>query len=63
MLDSLLNRSRRVIHLDRLVVKDPHNDHILITDSDTIKQATVHHFQNVAGSFHTPKDHTAEWAR
>jgi len=63
MLDSLLNRSKHVIHLDRLVVKDHHNDPILITDPDTIKQATVHHFQNVAGSLHMPKDQTFEWTQ
>ncbi len=52
MLDFLLNRAKRIIHLNHLVVKDHHNDHILITDSDLIKQATVYHFQNVAGSSH-----------
>ncbi len=62
MLDSLLNRSKRVIRFDRLVVKDLHDDQILFTDPDVIKQATIHHFQNVAGSSYTPKDHTVEWA-
>ncbi len=63
MLDSLLNRSKRVIRLDRLVVKDSHGDQILLTESDDIKQATIHHFQKVAGSSHASKDHTAEWAQ
>ena len=44
MLDSLLNRSKRVIRFDRLVVKDLHDDQILFTDPDVIKQATIHHF-------------------
>src|SRR6266498_5859288 len=60
MLDSLLNRSKRVIRLDRLVVKDSQDDQILLTDPAAIKQATIYHFQNVAGSSHTPKDHTGE---
>ena len=44
MLDSLLNRSKKVIRLDRLVVKDSHGDQILLTEPDDIKQATIHHF-------------------
>ncbi len=60
MLDSLLNHSKRVIRLDRLVVKDSYGDQILLTDPAAIKQATIHHFQNVADSSHTPKDHTGE---
>ncbi len=62
MLDSLLNCSKRVIRLDHLVVKDSYDDQILLTDPDAIKQATIHHFQNVAGSLHTSKDHIVEWA-
>ena len=42
MLDSLLNWSKRVIRLDYLVVKDHHNDHLLIIDPDTIKQTDLH---------------------
>src|SRR6266498_3013712 len=62
MLDSLLNHSKRVIRLDRLVVKDSQGDQILLTDPAAIKQATTYHFQNVAGSSHALKDHTNEWA-
>jgi len=60
ILDSLLNWSKRVIRLDCLVVKDNNNDHILITDLDTIKKTTTHYFQNIAGSYHTSKDYTNE---
>ena len=60
MLNSLLNQSKRVICLDRLVVRDYHNDHILITNPDTIKQAIVYYFQNVADFSHMPKDHMVE---
>ena len=63
MLDSLLNYSKRVICLDCLVINDSHSDQILLTDSEAIKQATVHHFQNVAGSLHMPKDQTFEWTQ
>ncbi len=62
MLDSLLNHSKKVICLNHLVVKDSHDDQILLTDPAAIKQATIHHFQNVTGSSHVPKDHTIEWA-
>ena len=60
MLDSLINHSKRVIHLDRLVVKDSHGDQLLLTDPDAIKQATIHYFQNVASFSHTSKNHTVE---
>ncbi len=63
MLDSLLNRFKRVIRLDYLVVNDSHGDHILLTDPDAIKQAIIYHFQNVAGSSHASKDHTVKWAQ
>jgi len=63
MLDSLLNCSKRVIRLDRLVINDSYSDHTFLTDPDAIKQAIIYHFQNVAGSSHTPKDHTVEWAQ
>ena len=63
MLDSLLNRSKRVIRLDRLVVKDSHSDQTLLTDPATIKQVTIYHFQNIAGSSHALKDHTVEWVQ
>src|SRR6266498_1765713 len=36
MIDSILNRERRRIVLDRLLYKDPVQGHILITDTDTI---------------------------
>ncbi len=62
MLDSLLNHFKRVIRLNRLVINDSHGDQILLTDPIAIKQATIHHFQNIAGSSHVFKDHTVEWA-
>ena len=44
MLDSLLNHFKRVIRLNRLVINDSHGDQILLTDSEAIKQTTIHHF-------------------
>ena len=63
MFDSLLNHSKKVICFDRLVVNDSHDDQILLTDPDAIKQAIIYHFQNVAGSSHASKDHTVKWAQ
>ncbi len=60
MLDSLLNRHKQIICLDRFVINDDNNDRILITDPDQIKKAMVYHFQNVVGSTHTPKTYTSE---
>ncbi len=44
ILDSLLNRSKCVIKLDQLIIKDDFNNEMLITDSTHIKQATVYYF-------------------
>ncbi len=43
MLDSLLNCSKRVIRLDRLVINDSYSDHTFLTDPDAIKQAIILH--------------------
>ena len=45
MIDSLLNRDKRRIVLDRLLVKDPDQGHVLITDVTLIKQHAAQHFQ------------------
>jgi len=45
MIDSLLNRDKRRIVLDRLLVKDPDHGHVLITDATLIKQHAAQHFQ------------------
>ncbi len=48
MIDSILNREKRSIILDRLLVKDPVHSQFLITDVTTIKQHAVQHFQQYA---------------
>jgi len=45
MIDSILNRERRRIVLDRLLIKDPAHGNVLITDPAAIKQQAAQHFQ------------------
>ncbi len=45
MIDSILNREKRCIVLDRLLVKDPVHGNILVTNANTIQQLAVNHFQ------------------
>ncbi|SRR6266498_2481199 len=44
IIDSLLNRSKRVIKLNRLIIKDNFDNKMLITDPTQIKSATIYHF-------------------
>ncbi len=60
MLDSLLNRSKRIIKLDRLIIKDNSDNEMFIMDPTHIKTATVYHFQHIAGSVNQPKESTSE---
>jgi len=62
MLDSLLNRTKRVIKLDRLIIKDAFNNKMLITDPIQIKTATVHHFQHIASFVNQPKESIPTWS-
>ncbi len=48
MIDSIFNREKRTIVLDRLLVKDPVHDQVLLTDPQTIQQHAVLHFQQYA---------------
>jgi len=61
MLDSLLNRTKRIIKLDRLIIKDDFDNKMLITDLTQIKTATIYHFQHIAGSVNQPKESTSKW--
>src|SRR6266540_3489392 len=45
MIDSILNREKRTILLDRLIIKDPIHGQMLITDPQTIQTHAVQHFQ------------------
>ncbi len=62
MIDSLLNWHKRIIKLDRLIIKDQDDQKSLITDSSQIKDACNHHFQNVAGSSYSHKENSFEWS-
>ncbi len=48
MIDSILNRDRKRIVLDRLLITDPVHGKVLVTDPTTIKQHAAHHFQQYA---------------
>ena len=48
MIDSILNRAKQTIVLDRIIVKDPVHGQILITDPKHIQTYAVQHFQQYA---------------
>jgi len=49
MIDSCLERTRKTIVLDRVLINTNTNDPYLELDPDKIKSATMNHFKNVAG--------------
>ena len=63
MIDSILNRERRRIVLDRLLYKDPVQGHILITDADTIKKHAALHFQQYALPQSPPPPMNHRWTK
>jgi len=54
MIDSILNREKRYIVLDRLLYKDPVHGNTLITDAHTIQKHAIAHFQQYAISHIAP---------
>ena len=56
MLDSILNRKKRSIIIDRLLI-----DNELELDPDIIKSATNKHFQTVTNSHHSPANIPEDW--
>src|SRR6266511_2157315 len=52
MISSLLEKKKRIINLDRVMVTSNQGRNELLTDPDEVKTATINHFQNVAGSTH-----------
>ena len=51
MINSILERSRRTIVLDRVLITDSVTQaQTLVTDPDALATYVNHHFQNVAGS-------------
>ena len=63
MIDSVLNRSRKTIILDRIIVRssDNSNNTTLITDPEAILHHTNLHFQTVAGGMHRPRLLEGHW--
>jgi len=60
MLDSFLNRQKRVIHFNCLIVKDKYDNKLLITDLTQINQAIMLYFQNIVSFTHQPKESSLE---
>src|SRR5215216_1758466 len=50
MIDSCLDRTRKTIVLNRVLIDTNTNDPYLELDPDKVKSATMNHFKNVAGS-------------
>ena len=54
MIDSILDRQRRSIVIDKLLVKVDNQTTELITEPDRIKEVTVRHFQTCALPLNSP---------
>ena len=63
MIDSLLERNKRFIVLDKIIYKDTNNEEQVTTDPDLIKQLTNNHFQNVANLKNSSKEFSPEWSK
>src|SRR6266498_2261015 len=61
MIDSILNREKRSIMLDRLLYKDPVHGNVLITDTQTIQKHAVTHFQQYTLLHTTPPQMNERW--
>ncbi len=61
MIDSILNRERKSIVLDRLIYKDPVHGNVLITDTTTIKKHAAQHFQQYAFPQTIPSPMNDRW--
>ena len=60
MISSFLDRQRNMIILDRLVIND-NGIETLITEPEQIKEETIKHFQNCAGSSNEDKHIPDNW--
>src|ERR1044072_3574078 len=63
MIDSLLERNKRFIVLDKVIYKDKNDTDQVTTDPDLIKQLTNNHFQNVAHSENSSKEFSPKWLK
>ena len=61
MIDSILERPKQRIVLDRLLFKDPVQGNILITDEHLIQKHAVRHFQQVALPTSAPPQMNDRW--
>ncbi|GBB98594.1 hypothetical protein RclHR1_32700001 [Rhizophagus clarus] len=61
MINNLTERKIKKIHIDHLLIRDENNKETLITDIDKIKELTLLHFQNYAGSKNDDKTIPPEW--
>src|SRR3954451_4460243 len=60
MIDSILNRRKRIITLDRCL-DNSHQDKLLLSTPDKIKYEVNRHFQQVAGTTHSNKNIPDDW--
>jgi len=63
MINSILNREKRSIILDCLLVTDPVHGKVLITDVTTIKKHAVQHFQQYALPHTAPPPMNERWSK
>src|SRR3990170_473844 len=64
MISSLLERKKRIINLDRVMIQNAQNRQELLTDPEDVKTATIDHFQNIAGSTnHSVDINNPEWLK
>src|ERR1043165_821220 len=63
LIDSLLERNKRFIVLDKVVYKDDNSQEQVTVDPDHIKQLTNDYFQNVAKSKNSSKEFSPEWSK
>ncbi|CAG8703888.1 17183_t:CDS:2 [Rhizophagus irregularis] len=61
MIDNVMEREFKKIHIDRVITKDEEGDDILITDENEIKKIVAEHFQNCAGSINRIKEIPQDW--
>src|SRR6266496_3789869 len=63
MIDSLINRERKCIVIDRLYIKDEAGEEDLIVEKQDIMSRTNLHFQTVTGGSNEDKVIPDEWKR
>jgi hypothetical protein len=54
MIDSLLEREKKSITLDRCIVKDSNNEEILLMEKDEVLKAVKDHFMRISNTDNTP---------